>query len=283
MILVTGATGNVGSALTAELCAAGEATRALVRTPESADNLRGYDCEIAVGDFSDARSLDKALCDVRVMYLLTPGGPSQVDQERAAVDAAVRAGGVRVVKHAALGYDGGIGRFGDNHGRSIDYLRASGLPFTVLAPNAFMQNLLGNAALVQQQGILPAAGGDAAVSHVDARDIAAVAAHVLSSDGHEGATYEITGPEGLTYGQVAAQLSELLGREIRYVDTPPEEARRAMVGGGMPEWFAGALTELTAAYRAGKGEKVTDEVEKATGRPARPLREFLDDHRSAFL
>jgi len=282
MILVTGATGNVGSELTAQLCMAGAPTRALVRTPEKADTLRGYDCEIAIGDLDDPASLDEALHGVQAVYLLTPAGPGQVEKEFAVIDAVVKVGGARVVKQAAMGFDTGIGRLGDNHARSVEHLTRSGLQHTVLAPNSFMQNLLGTAALVQQQNILPIAGGDAAVSHVDARDVAAVAAHVLTSEGHEGATYEITGPAALTYAEVAAQLSELVGREIRYVDVPPEQAREAMVGGGMPAWFADAFGELTAAYREGRGAKVTDEVQKAAGRPARPLTEFLADHRAAF-
>ena len=282
MILVTGATGNVGSVLTAQLCDAGVPTRALVRTPETADNLRGFDCEIAVGDFTDPSVLDEALRGVDALYLLTPASSSQVDQERTIIDAAARTGGVRVVKHAVLGYDGGIGRFGDNHARSIEHLRGSGLPHTVLAPNSFMQNLLRSAALVQQQSILPYAAGDAAISHVDVRDVAAVAAHVLTSDGHDGATYEITGAEALSYAEVVAQLSELLGREIRYVDAPPDQAREAMSAGGMPAWTVDAFDELFAAYRDGQGAKVTGEVQKATSRPACPLSEFLADHRAAF-
>jgi len=282
VILVTGATGNVGSALTAALCEAGRPARALVRTPESADNLRGLDCEIAIGSFDDPASLDEALGGVEAMYLLTPAGPRQVDQERSAIDAAARAGGVRVVKHAVLGYDGGIGAIGDSHAKSIEHLRASGLSHTILAPNSFMQNFLRSAALVQQQSILPLAGGAAAVSHVDARDVAAVAAHVLAGDGHEGATYQITGPEALTYAEVAAELSTLLGREIRYIDAAPDQARESMVGAGMPEWFADAVDELMASYREGNGAEVTDEVEKATGRPARSLSRFLADHRAAF-
>lgn len=282
MILVTGATGNVGSELIARLTAAGGPTRALVRTPEKADALRGYDCEIAVGDFADPAALDEALEEVDALYLLSPAGAEQVDQERAVVDAAMRSGDVRVVKQAVLGFAGGIGRLGDNHARCVEYLRASGLPHTVLAPNIFMQDFLGHAGLVQQQSILPVAGGDAAVSHVDARDVAEVAAHVLSSAGHDGATYEITGPEALTYAEVAAAFSELLGREIRYVDAPPDQARQAMLDAGLPAWVVGGLDELMASYREGNGARVTTEVQKATGRPARPLTEFLADHRTAF-
>jgi len=282
LILVTGATGNVGGQLIAQLCAAGHPARALVRNPEKADDLRGYDCEVAVGDYGDPPSLGEAMRGIESIFLLTPAGPNQVAQERAVIDAGVRAGATRVVKQAVLGFDAGIGRLGSSHAANLEHLRASGVPHTVLAPNSFMQNLLGSAATVQQQSMLALPGGEAAVSHVDARDVAAVAAHVLTTEGHEGATYEITGPEALTYAEVAAEISELLGREITYVDAPPAQAREAMVGAGMSAWLADALGEAMAAYRQGAGAKVTDEVEKATGHPARPLRDFLAHHRGAF-
>lgn len=282
MILVTGATGNVGGELTALLCAAGTPTRAMVRTPEKADTLRGIDCDVAIGDFADPASLDRALDGVEAVYLLSPAGPDQVHQERAVIDAAVRAGRPRVVKQAVMGMAGGIGRLGDSHLAAVEHLRSSGVAHTVLAPNNFMQNLLASAALVAEQSLLALPVGDGAVSHVDARDVAAVAAHVLTSDGHEGATYEITGPEALTFTEVAARMAQVLGREISYVDVPADQARAGMVQGGMPEWYADALSELMGAYRAGAGSAVTDEVAKATGRPARPIEDFLADHRAAF-
>jgi uncharacterized protein YbjT (DUF2867 family) len=174
------------------------------------------------------------------------------------------------------------GRLVAEHRRVVQHLRDSGLRGTVLAPGSFMQNLLNRAGSVQEQGVLAASAGTAAISHVDVRDVAAVAAHVLTSDGHEGATYTITGPEALTWEQVAAQLGEVLGREVRYVDAAPQDARAAMIGRGTPEWVADALLELNDAYRAGHGATVTDEVEKATGKPARPLRQFLTEHAAAF-
>jgi uncharacterized protein YbjT (DUF2867 family) len=174
------------------------------------------------------------------------------------------------------------GRVLAEHRRVVRHLRDSGLPGTVLAPGSFMQNLLRQAGSVQEHDVLALPAGTAAVNHVDVRDVAAVAAHVLTSDGHDGATYTVTGPEALTYEQVAASLAEVLGREVRYVDAPPQDARAALVGGGLSPWLADALLELHEAYRSGHGATVTDEVEKATGRPARPLRQFLTEHAAAF-
>jgi uncharacterized protein YbjT (DUF2867 family) len=286
VILVTGATGNVGGALLGQLCSSGVPVRALVRSSERGDILRGYDCEIAVGAYEDPASLHTALHDVERVFLVAPAGEGMADLEIAALQA-IRAGrpDARVVLLAAEGVDAPGERGGRvlaEHRRVVRHLRDSGLPGTVLAPGSFMQNLLRQAGSVQEHDVLALPAGTAAVNHVDVRDVAAVAAHVLTSDGHDGATYTVTGPEALTYEQVAASLAEVLGREVRYVDAPPQDARAALVGGGLSPWLADALLELHEAYRSGHGATVTDEVEKATGRPARPLRQFLTEHAAAF-
>lgn len=283
MILVTGATGTVGSDVLRALCVdASVPTRGLVRSPERADDLRGYDCEIAIADYDDAESLDRALVGVDAVFLAAPSGPEQVEQEEAVVDAAARAG-ARVVKLASLGWDvGGYGRLVDAHARVIEHLRASGLPHTILAPGDFLQNLFALAASIQESSVLALPAGDAPVSSVDARDVAAVAAHVLTSEGHDGAAYVITGPEALTKSEVAQRLSKVLSRDVTYVDADPAQVRRAMLAGGLDEWRADGLLELYEAVRAGKLSAVTDEVRKATGRPARGIDDFLQDHRNVF-
>ncbi len=260
MILVTGATGTVGGQLVRQLCGHGAAVRALVRSQEKADSLRGYDCETAIGSYDDEHSLHVALAGVDRVFLLSAPGEHMADQELAVVRALQHAHGeVRVVK-----------------------LAEAGIPTTVLAPNSFMQNFLLWAGSAQEQGGFYLPAGEAAVSHVDARDVAAVAAHVLTSEGHEGATYTITGPEALTYHQVADTLSKLLDKPVRYVEVPPAAAREAMTGGGVPEWLADGLLELFEVYRGGAAAGVTDEVHKATGSPGRTVEAFLRDHLSAY-
>lgn len=281
MILVTGATGTVGGLVLTELCAKGVATRGLVRSPERADTLRGYDCDVAVGDFADPASLAEALEGVDAMFLVSPTRPDQADLEVAAVDAAARAGVQRIVKVAAIGYDDGLGPIGEQHAQVVRRLRDSGVAHTLLAPNDYMNNLLRHAATVQEQGRYAIACGDAAISSIDARDVAAVAVHVLTSEGHEGRTYTLTGPEALTMADVAARLSKVAGREVSYVAVDPDE-ERAQVRQAMGEWYADAFGELHAFYRAGRAAAVTDEVRKATGRDARSIEEFLADHASAF-
>jgi uncharacterized protein YbjT (DUF2867 family) len=286
VILVTGATGNVGGALVAALSAAGVPTRALVRSRERGDNLRGYDVDLAIGSYDDPGSLRAALADVDRVFLMSPASPQAADQELAVV-AAVQAEApeAAVVKLAAAGVDApgeSPVRFVRQHQQVVQALADSGLPTTVLAPGSFLQNLLRQAASVQEQGALYASVGDAALSHVDVRDVAAVAAHVLTSDGHAGATYTVTGPEALTYAQVAEVFARVLGTPVRAVDVPPEQSREAMTGSGVPEWLADGLLELDDVYRTGAGAVVTDEVQKATGRPARSVEQFVQEHRAAF-
>ncbi|MCW2777367.1 MAG: hypothetical protein JWN17_1092 [Frankiales bacterium] len=286
MILVTGATGNVGGALVARLSSAGAPVRALVRSRERGDDLRGFDVDLAIGTYDDAASLRAAVEGVDRVFLLSPGSPAMAEQELAVVAAVQeRAPQAHVVKLAAAGVDAPgetSVRFLQQHRRVVQGLSDSGLATTVLAPGSFMQNLLGQAGSVQEQGVLRAAVGDGAVSHVDVRDVAAVAAHVLTSEGHEGATYTITGPEALTYAQVAETLSRVLDREVRFEDVEPGQYRTGLVQAGVPEWTADALLELGEVYRSGGAARVTDEVQKATGSPARTLEQFLTEHRQVF-
>ena len=285
MILVTGATGTVGGQLVDQLSRRGAPVRAFVRSQERADVLRGYDCEIAVGSYDDPQSLHRALGGVTKVFLLSPPSEQMASQELAVL-AAVRAGHaeVQVVKLAAIGVDGEVAgsRLLEQHRTVVDALVEHGQPHTVLAPNSFMQNFLLWAGSVQEQGAFYAPAGEGAVSHVDARDIAAVAAHVLTTDGHDGATYTVTGSQALTYTEVAEHFSTALGKTVSYVDVPPDGARAAMVDAGLSPWLADGLVELNARYRAGGASVITDEVQKATGHEPRTVEGFLGDHLTAF-
>ena len=280
MILLTGATGTVGSHLLQELCSQGHPVRALVRSPERADTLRGLHCETAVGTYEDSESLRHAAHGVDRVFLLSPGSAQMAAQEKALVDVLDR--DVHVVKLAARGFDSSSGALAAQHAETVRHLQGRGQPTTVVAPSSFLQNLLGQVASITATGRLHVPAGQAAVAHVDARDVASVAAHALTSDGHEGATYVVTGPEALTYDEVASRLGAAIGREVTYVDVPPHAAREAMVGVGLDPWLADALVELHVAHQQEGTQEVTDEVTRATGRGARTLEDFLADHQAAF-
>jgi len=157
------------------------------------------------------------------------------------------------------------------------------VPYTFLRANGFMQNFATyNGETIRTQSAFYAAQGDGAVSHVDVRDIAAVAVKVLSGQGHEGKTYALTGPEALTNSQVATILSRVAGREIKYVSLPAAELKKAMLGAGVPEWSADALLDLQRLYREGKAGMVDPAVEEITGRKATRFEQFARDYAAAW-
>jgi uncharacterized protein YbjT (DUF2867 family) len=293
-VLVTGATGTVGGALIALLSAAAgsgagpasgsQAVRAMVPTNEDADDVRGYDVETVIGDFDRPETLDDALKGVSTAFLAAPAGPDLASRELAFLEAVDRAPDrPHVVLLAALGWEEPVSRLSEGHRQVVERLRDADIRHTVLAPNGFMQDVLRYAAMVQEEKALLLPAGDGAVSHVDARDVAAVAAHVIGKpEPHEGKDYAVTGPAALTYTEVAEQVAAVAGHPVGYRDTPPEQVRERLLGYGWSEWTADGMLEVYAAYRDGAAAVVTDEVEKATGRPARDLATFLRDHGAAF-
>jgi uncharacterized protein YbjT (DUF2867 family) len=286
VIVVFGATGTIGGEVLRALVAQGAPVRAAVRSPDRAAALAVL-VPTVVADLADPASLPAAVRDAERVFLATPGSEHQVELENALVDALAEAPGrPHLVKLAAFGYDAvpveQAITLAANHARVVAHVRARGLAHTVLAPSAFMTNLLGQAAAVRAQGALYGSAGDGGLSWVDPVDIAAVAAHVLTSGGHDGASYTVTGPEVLGYAAVAERLSAVTGRAVTYVDVPADGYRASLEGVGLSPWLAGALTELEQLYRAHLAEGVTDEVQKATGRPPTSLDDWLARHRADF-
>jgi uncharacterized protein YbjT (DUF2867 family) len=168
------------------------------------------------------------------------------------------------------------------HAEIDEYLSASGLGYTILRPAAFMQVHLLPVDTVMREGAWYGMSGDGAAAYIDAVDIAAVAAHVLTMPGHLGATYELTGPAAITLPEAAAELSAVIGREIRYVDMPADRFRAGLADAGLPDWAADGVVALYQEIREGHAATVTNEVEKATGRPAHSYRQFAEAHKEAF-
>lgn len=283
MMLVTGATGNVGSRVVQELLSRGVSVRAFVRDPDKAAAVLGQGVELARGDFSEPGSIRRALEDMDCVFLACGNHPRQVEYETNVIDAAHAAGVRRIVKLSAIGARVGSPlAFWDWHGRIEQHLRASGLPAVILQPGTYMSNLLGSAEAIKHTGKLFAPAGDARIAMIDPRDVATVAAVALTGDGHEGKTYTLTGPEAITYDGIAGQLSEAIGRKIDYVDVPDEAARQGMVESGMPEWFADNLVTLFGILRQGAAAQTTDVVRALTGREPHGFAGFARDHAHLF-
>jgi uncharacterized protein YbjT (DUF2867 family) len=283
VILVVGATGTVGSALLDLLCVTGREVRALVRSPERGDDLRGVDCEVVVGDLGEPASLAAPLRGVEAVFLATPFSGRQAELEGNLVAAAARAGAPHVVKLAAMGVedDAVADPITTSHRTVLEQLAASGLPHSVLAPTSFCQNLLRDAAHISA-GRLSRVAGDAAMAHVDARDVAAVAARLLTSPPGDAPVHLLTGPAAVRWSQVAALLSDVTGREVRYQPVSLTDYADALAGAGLPPDVVAGLCALAERQAAGGAETVTDTVQRLTDQPPRSLDGFLRDYQGAF-
>ena len=282
-ILVTGATGNVGSLVVHELRGRGVPVRAFVRDSEKAVGMLGGDVELAIGDFGEPGSIQAALDGVDGVFLACSNQPQQVEYENRVIDAVEEAGVQRIVKLSALGAEiGSPVAFWDWHARIENHLRASDVPFVILRPTFSMANLLASAEAVQYTSKLFAPAGDAGIAMIHPQDVAAVASVALAEDGHEGKTYTLTGPEAITFGQVAGYLWGALGREIEYINVPDEVALQSMVEQGLPDFVAGQIVTVFGVLRGGAQERTTDAVPAITGRDARGFADFASEHARLF-
>jgi uncharacterized protein YbjT (DUF2867 family) len=283
VILVIGGRSKIGSALIGELVAKGERVRALVRTSESGGSLP-EGVEPVSGDLGDLGSLRAAISGVERLFLLCGPTSAEVQLNRNAIDVAKEADLPLLVRSSILGSDPtSAATFIRDHGNCDAYLAESGAPHAIVRPNLFIQNIPENTIpSIDADGNFYANAGDARISMTDTRDVAAVAATLLTEPGHEGRIYEVTGPEALSYHDVATKLSQSLGRPITYVDAPDEAVRTALLGFGLGEWLVEALIELFQDYRRsgtdGYAARVTDTVERLTGRPPRSLDQLLAEH-----
>ncbi len=283
MILLTGATGTTGRATVALLRRTRHPFRIMARDVARARRQLGDGLDYVTGDFTEPRTLDAAFDGIESLSLLCAFSEAMVTLELNAVEAARRAGVRRIVKMSAIGASPSapttIRRWHGEIERRID---ESGISRTHLWPNAFMQNFARFAPAIREGGVFLAPLGDAKVSLVDVADVAAVTVAALTEDGHEGRTYEITGPAAVSYAECAAVLSEVLGRPVRYRSVDDAAARRALTDAGIGARAARALVEIDGLFRQGFGAPVTDVVERLTGRPARDFRSFARENAALF-
>ena len=286
MILVTGPTGAIGTELCAALSKAGVAARAMVRSPkaEAAQRLVALPhMELIAGDFDDPASLVKALDRVKRAFLLTPSTERAEEQQMRFVEAARAADVHHIVKLSQFAADPTSPvRFLRYHAAVEAAIRASGMAWTFLRPNLFMQGLLAFAPAIRAGGGIAAPIGDAPVSVVDIRDIAAVATVALTDDEYAGAIYSLTGPESLTHSDLAARLTNALGRTVPFREITSDEMRDLLVQTGMNRWQVDGLIEDYAHYSRGEAADVTDGVRAATGKPPRDFDRFARDYATVF-
>ena len=283
MILVTGGTGNVGRELVKILSSQGQPTRVVVRSVAQAQAITLPGIELVEADFRKPMTIAPALDGVTSLFLLIPSSAQVEKQQRNLVDQAKESGVKYIAKLSQFGAHSQCkSRFQRHHGIAEDYIRDSGIEYTLLRPNLFMQGLL-NFATIPTQGAFYAPAGRAKVSVVDARDVASVAAVALTDPGHGGKIYDITGPQALTHDEMADQLSQAVGKRILYVEVSPDIMLHALTSFGIPEWQAEGVVEDYEHYRRGEADLVTTTVRDITGRPARSFSQFAQDYATSFI
>jgi uncharacterized protein YbjT (DUF2867 family) len=271
MILITGATGLNGTELVRRLSARGTPLRALVRTMSRAEAISLLpNVEIAEGDMARPETLTAALRGVDRAMLISSSDPAMLDVQTSFIDAARAVGVKHVVKLSGIIPDlESHFRFARMHGEIEKRLEASGMAFTHLRAGEFMPAYFRQVPSIVANGVLALPMEEARIASIDIGDVAEVAATVLTSAGHEGKTYPLTGPEALTMAEVAEKLSAATGKTIRYVNVAPEDARQAQLARGVPPYLADALAELFAERRKGKESEVWPTIEEVFGwRPA---------------
>lgn len=282
-LLITGATGTVGRELTRLLAERPIPFRAMVRSAKDTESTALAGAEVVTGNFDDPATLAQALTGIKRAFLLTPSSEAAEAQQLRFVAEAKRAGVQQIIKLSqfAARPDSPV-RFLRYHAVVEQAIRESGMAFTFLRPNLFMQGLLGFRDLIVAQGKFFAAIGDARISAVDVRDIAAVAAAALTEPGHEGRTYTLTGPQALTHAQMADELATALGRPVTFVNVAPEAMRDALEKARFPDWQADGLLEDYAHYARNEATEISPDVQMTTGQPPRSFADFARDYAPAF-
>lgn len=275
MISVTGATGTLGSEVVRQLVLAGVPLRAACFSTRSAEAIRARGLEAVVIDYNRPETLGAAFRGCDRLFLLGPNALDQTKLELNAVEEA-RAAGVRhIVKQSVMGAADEAYSLARVHRAVEKALETGGVAWTFLRPNSFMQNtvtFMGHT--IRTEGAFYTASGHARISHVDVRDIAAVAVHALTAPDHEGRAYTLSGPEGLTYDEMADELSKVLRREIRHVSLTPADLEGAMLAEGMPAEIVDRMLDLERFFREDRASGLSDDVSRVTGRDPRRFAEY---------
>ena len=277
MILVTGATGTIGSSTVKALKAKGARFKVAVRSPEKARDLG---VETVAFDWDKPETFGPALQGVEKLFMLTPTTDKQDEHAKSLVDAAKKAGVKHIVKLSVIGADNEPGiMFGRAHLAGEKAIKASGIAWTMLRPTFFSENF------ITFYGVDPKKDSTVYLPHgqgktvwVDPRDVGEVAAAVLTTPGHEGKTYELTGPEALDNHQVLAIFSQALGHKYNYVDVPEAAAIKGMTDMGMPKAMVDGMMELNNIIKQGWAAAPGNGVKEVLGRPARTVKDFATDY-----
>lgn len=267
MICVIGAGGTVGSELTKQLESENVRFRAAYFSKKKAEISRERGIDAVIIDFNRPETLRAAFQACDKLFLLGPNEANQTQLELNAVEAAKAVGVQHIVKQSVLGANEEAFEMAKVHRAVERAIESSGIAWTFLRPNSFMQNVMTYMGeTIRSESAFYSASDDAKISHVDVRDIAAVAVKALIEFTHEGCAYTLTGPEALTHDELATELSNVLGRPINHISLSPSDLRSGMLAQGMPEEIADRMLDLERYFRDGQASRITNDIKQVTGR-----------------
>jgi uncharacterized protein YbjT (DUF2867 family) len=285
-ILVTGAAGLSGAAVVREFVQNGHPVRALVRNRAKARAFQAFPTvELVEGDMSDPSSLRDALSGVDRVLLISSSTPEMVETQTGFIDAAGKAGVRHIVKWSGLSA-ADIGTpfvFGAMHSDIEHYLEDSGLSWTHLRPSQFATEYLREMPTILAHGGLFLPLEDAQLTPVAVTDIAKAAFALLTTPGHEAKTYAISGPQALGMDEIAEQISQAVGKPVRYVRVTREQRKQALLAAGVPPFYVEALDAQVGERLQGRESVVHPETHTALGLAATPFSEFARRNAGAFL
>jgi uncharacterized protein YbjT (DUF2867 family) len=276
MICVTGAGGTLSSEVIRQLEGQEIPLRGAYFSETAAETARARGIETATIDYNHPATLRAAFQDCDAVFLLGPNALNQTELELHAVDAAKAAGVRHIVKQSVMGAEEEAYSLANIHRPVEKAIERSGMAWTFLRPNSFMQNAVTfMAPTIRAEGAFYSASAEGRISHVDVRDIAAVAVAALTTAGHEGRIYTLTGPEALTYDEMAEELSKGAGRVIRHVSLTAADLKIAMLASGMPESIADRMLDLERYFREDRASAITDDVKRVTGREPKRFADYV--------
>ena len=283
MILITGATGKTGSATAKSLGEKGETFRALIRNEEKKEGLESIGGEVVIGSIENTDVVNQSMQGVKTVLVLLPNSESQLALEKQLVDSAKQAGVERIVKMSSIeATPDATSPIPKLHLESEEYIKQSGLAWTMIKPNFYMQNLLASAGTIKEQGKIFLPMGDGKTGMIDTTDVGKVLAKVLSEDGHESMNHEITGPEILSFYEVAEIFSQVLGKQVDYVDVPMDAYKETLGQFLTNQWHLDAVIDLFKGIAEGGIEDKTDTFNELMGETPKSLSQFLAENSFIF-
>lgn len=278
MICITGAGGTVGSEVVKQLELAKVPFRVAYFSKEKVEAALAQGLEAVIIDYNRPETLRAAFQGCDKLFLLGPNALNQTQLELNAVEAAKAVGVRYIVKQSVMGAEGEAFSLALVHRPVEKAIESSGMAWTFLRPNSFMQNVVTfMAETIKAEAAFYSASDEAKIAHVDVRDIAAVAVKALTEPTHAGQAYTLTGPEAITYDELANELSKVLGRSISHISLSPSDLKHGMLAEGMPEAIADRMLDLERYYREDQASLITNDIKHVTGHDPRRFAQYTRD------